>query len=108
MARFFPASSVKTFWHTDVIVSGKLQVDGKVYPEIGVSFRGNNSLTSVPAGSKLSLSIKLDFVNDQNLLGYRELKLLNANQDPTFLVGEIAEKWLDWQRLGPLVDSQQK
>ncbi len=73
------------FWHTDVLIDGSLEMDGKSYADVGISFRGNNSFSSVPKGSKRSLSIKLDFVNDQNLLGYRELKLLNANQDPTFL-----------------------
>jgi hypothetical protein len=35
---------------------------------------------------KRQFSIALDFVHeDQNLLGYKELKLLNANQDPTLL-----------------------
>lgn len=73
------------FWHTDVKVDAKLTVDGREYPDVGVNFKGNNSFTAVPDGSKRSLSVDLDFVNDQELLGYSELKLLNSNQDPTFL-----------------------
>jgi hypothetical protein len=73
------------FWHTDVEVAAKLTVDGRSYVDVGVSFRGNNSFTAVPEGLKRPLSISMDFVNDQHLLGYRSLNLLNANQDPTFL-----------------------
>jgi hypothetical protein len=73
------------FWHTDVEVPATLTVDGKMYPDVGVSFRGNNSFTAVPEGLKRPLTLTLDFARDQDLLGARELKLLNANQDPTFL-----------------------
>lgn len=158
-------------------------MDGKTYRNVGVSFRGNNSFTAVPEGLKRPLSLKIDFVHDQDLLGHRSLNLLNSNQDPTFLrsvlyldvardfnlylddkgrflvtphdanegfrasgrgggaaqpdplttlddpnkalrhkllvvpsprdrylkhVGDIAETWLDWQRLGPLVERYQK
>jgi hypothetical protein len=73
------------FWHTDVEVAAKLTVDGKVYRDVGMSFRGNNSFTNVPEGLKRPFSISLDFVHDQELLGHRSLNLLNSNQDPTFL-----------------------
>jgi hypothetical protein len=74
------------FYHTDVEVPATLVVDGKRYPDVGVSFRGNNSFTAVPDGLKRPLTLKLDFVHaDQHLLGYRTLQLLNSNQDPTFL-----------------------
>ena len=74
------------FWHTDVDVPATLTVDGRRYPDVGVSFRGNNSFTAVPDGLKRAITLKLDFVHkDQNLLGYRTLQLLNSNQDPTFL-----------------------
>jgi hypothetical protein len=73
------------FWHTDVEVAATLVVDGKTYRDVGVSFRGNNSFTAVPEGLKRPLSLTLDFVHDQDLLGHRSLNLLNSNQDPTFL-----------------------
>jgi spore coat protein CotH len=76
---------LEAFWHTDVELPAALRVDGKTYRDIGVSFRGNNSFTAVPAGLKRPLSLTVDFVHDQDLLGQRSLKLLNANQDPTFL-----------------------
>ena len=73
------------FYHTDVQVPATLTVDGRTYKDVGVSFRGNNSFTAVPDGLKRPLSLTLDFVHNQRLLGHRSLNLLNANQDPTFL-----------------------
>ena len=76
---------LEAFWHTDVEVPATLTVDGKKYEKIGVSFRGNNSFTAVPAGLKRPLSLTIDFAKKQDLLGHTSLNLLNANQDPTFL-----------------------
>lgn len=73
------------FWHTDVEMAATLIVDSTTYRDIGVSFRGNNSFTAVPAGLKRPFSLTIDFVHKQDLLGHRSLNLLNANQDPTFL-----------------------
>lgn len=38
------------FYHTDVQVHATVTVDGKVYRDVGVAFRGNNSFTAVPEG----------------------------------------------------------
>lgn len=76
---------LEAFWHTDVEIAATLRVDGKTYRDVGVSFRGNNSFTGVPAGLKRPFSLTIDFVHDQDLLGHRSLNLLNAFQDPTFL-----------------------
>jgi hypothetical protein len=73
------------FYHTDVEVHATLTVDGRVYRDVGVNFRGNNSFTAVPEGLKRPLSVSVDSVHDQAVLGHRSLNLLNANQDPTFL-----------------------
>ena len=71
---------------TDVDLPAKITVDGKTYRHVGVHFRGNNSFTGVPDGLKRSLTLTFDAVHEnQNLEGYRNLHLLNANQDPTFL-----------------------
>ena len=76
---------LEAFWHTDVEIPATLRVDGKTYRDVGVSFRGNNSFTAVPAGLKRPFSLTIDLVHDQKLLGHTSLNLLNANQDPTFL-----------------------
>ena len=73
------------FWHTDVEVPATLEVDGKSYRDVGVSFRGNNSFHMVPDGLKRSFSISMDAWKKQDLLGHTSLNLLNSNQDPSFL-----------------------
>ena len=73
------------FWHTDVEVPVTLEMDGKRYRDVGISFRGNNSFHMIPDGLKRSFSINMDTWRKQDLLGHTSLNLLNANQDATFL-----------------------
>jgi hypothetical protein len=74
------------FYNTDVEVPARLTVDGQVYPDVGIHFRGASSFFMVGAGWKRSLNVSLDFMHeDQNLRGYRTLNLLNSHGDPTFL-----------------------
>jgi hypothetical protein len=74
------------FKETDIEVPATLTVDGKVYKEVGVKFRGNSSFSMVPEGQKHSLAVSMDsFVKDQTLLGYSKLNLLNSHADPSFL-----------------------
>ena len=87
------------FYNTDVDVPATLTVDGRTYRDVGVRFRGLSSYAMVPAGSKRSLNVSIDFADDnQRLLGYRTLNLLNANSDPTFsralIYSEIARSYL--------------
>ncbi len=74
------------FNNTDVEVPATLTVDGKRYPDVGIHFRGMSSYMMVPAGSKRSLNLSLDFVDSkQRLYGYKTLNLLNAHEDDSFL-----------------------
>jgi len=87
------------FKNTDVEVPAQLTVDGKVYADVGVHFRGMSSFMMVSQGRKRSLNLSLDFIHkDQQLGGYRTLNLLNSHEDPTFLrlvlFYEIARKYL--------------
>ena len=63
-----------------------LEVDGVMYPDVGVRIRGNTSYTALPAGSqKFSLKILTDFVHSgQEVMGYDNLNLNNGFRDPTF------------------------
>jgi hypothetical protein len=77
---------LEEFHSTDVDVVAKLTVDGKVYPNVGVRFRGASSYMMTPRGSKRSLNVSLDLADaEQRLLGSKTLNLLNANGDPSFL-----------------------
>lgn len=74
------------FNNTDVEIPATVTVDGKKYPNVGVHFRGMSSFMAVGAGSKRSLNLTFDFVDeDQRLYGYRTINLLNSHEDPTFL-----------------------
>ncbi|MBA62057.1 MAG: spore coat protein CotH [Planctomycetaceae bacterium] len=74
------------FKDTDVQMPATVIVDGKEYPMVGIKFRGQSSFGHVPAGSKRSLNLSMDFLNqDQRLLGYKTLNLLNCNGDPSLL-----------------------
>ena len=75
-----------TFKPTDVEVPAKLTVDGKVYPNVGVSFRGASSFFMISEGSKRSLNLSMDLVDeDQRLYGYKSLNLLNCNGDSSMM-----------------------
>jgi spore coat protein CotH len=77
---------LEDFKNTDVKVPARLTVDGKVYQEVGVHFRGMSSYMMVGEGSKRSLGLSLDHAHkNQDLRGYRTLHLLNAHGDPTFI-----------------------
>lgn len=74
------------FHGTDVEVPAKLTVDGRAYSDVGVHFRGSSSYMMVGEGRKRSLNLSMDFVReDQRLLGYRTVNLLNAHRDASFL-----------------------
>jgi hypothetical protein len=65
---------------------GTVEVDGVVYPGVGIRIRGNTSYTGLPAGSrKFSLKLEMDLVDpQQDLLGYQTINLNNGWRDPTF------------------------
>ncbi|MBN2553777.1 MAG: CotH kinase family protein, partial [Spirochaetales bacterium] len=74
------------FFRTDVEVPADLIVDGRLYPRVGVSFRGNSSYFMIGGSLKKSFSISIDHADDeQRLYGYRTLDLLNGHADPSFL-----------------------
>lgn len=85
------------FKPTDVEIPAELTVDGKTYPNVGVSFRGASSFFMIPEGLKRSLNLSMDFMDDdQKLYGYKSLNLLNCNGDPSlmssFLYSHIARQ----------------
>ena len=73
------------FNNTDVDIPATVTVDGRVYRDVGVHFRGNSSF-GVGNGYKRSLNLAFDFIHDdQSIGGYRTLNFLNANTDPTMM-----------------------
>lgn len=87
------------FYGTDIDVPADLVVDGKLYPGVGVRFRGNSSYQMTGGSLKKSFNVSVDYRDGgQRLLGYRTLNLLNAANDPSFvrevLYNRIARSYL--------------
>jgi len=74
---------LEDFSRTDVEVPADLIVDGKVYPSVGVRFRGGSSM-GAPVKKPFNIAIDYDD-SKQRLYGYKTLNLLNCNSDPSFL-----------------------
>ena len=67
-------------------ILANLTVDGVVYSDVGVRFRGNTSYITTENTLKAPFNIEIDYVNeDQRLMGYKTLNLINAAEDPTFM-----------------------
>ena len=79
------SEQMNAFYRTDIEVPADLIVDGKVYPEVGVHFRGTSSYFTVNSEKK-SFNIAVDYSKDgQRLYGYKTLNLLNGHVDGSFL-----------------------
>ena len=68
-------------------IRATLTVDGTVYPDVGVRFRGNSSYWGLPSSSqKKPFEISMDeYVPGQDLMGYKTINLNNNFLDPTFV-----------------------
>ena len=74
------------FKPTDVEIPATVTVDGKKYPNVGLSFRGASSFFMIAEGSKRSLNLSMDLVDgDQKLYGYKSLNFLNCNGDASLM-----------------------
>lgn len=79
------SEQMNAFYRTDIEVPAELIVDGEVYPEVGVHFRGTSSYFTVRSEKK-SFNIAVDYgENGQRLYGYKTLNLLNGHVDGSFL-----------------------
>ncbi len=97
-------AELEDFHKTDVEVPAKLTVDGKVYRDVGVHFRGASSYMMVRAGQKRSLNLTIDDVHEgQSIQGFRTLNLLNSHEDASFLraplFSAVAQNYLPTPRV---------
>ncbi len=77
---------LRSNYQAQIEIPADLEVDGVVYPGIGVRIRGNTSFVALPQNSqKFSLNVTIDFTDPElDLLGYSSLNLNNSFRDPTF------------------------
>ncbi|TWT68698.1 CotH kinase family protein [Crateriforma conspicua] len=92
-------AELEDFHNTDVDLSADLTVDGQMYPDCGIRFRGASSYDHVGTGYKRSFNIAMDMADpDQRLMGYKTLNLLNAHGDDsmmsTVLYSHIARQYI--------------
>lgn len=79
-------SELEDFHNTDIEVAATLTVDGETLPNCGIRFRGASSYDHVSAGHKRSFNVSVDMADeDQRLLGYKTLNLLNGHGDDTMM-----------------------
>ena len=68
----------------EIYLTADVDVEGVVYADVGVRFKGNSSASVWPA-EKMPFKIKMDeFVAGQDLFGYDTINLGNSFMDPTF------------------------
>lgn len=73
-------------YNTEVDIPADLIMDGVVYPNVGVRFRGMTSYRMTGNSQKKSFNIEIDYQDpDQRLMGYKTLNLNNAHTDPSFM-----------------------
>jgi len=73
-------------YNTTNYVQAVLAVDGVVYANVGVQFRGQTSYSQVQNSQKKSFSIKTNaFVDGQHVEGYNNFNLNNSFGDPSFM-----------------------
>jgi len=74
-------------WRTKICTPATVTVDGKVYPDAGIRYRGTSSFFTVLKKKKKSFSVSLDWKHSGQELpgGYRSLNLLSGHADPTFM-----------------------
>jgi hypothetical protein len=86
-------AELNDFYRTDVEVPVTITIDGITYRDVGLGFRGNTSFMMAP-GRKKSLDFAFDHADSkQSLHGVRNLDLLNAHTDASF-VREMLHGWL--------------
>ncbi len=66
------------------LLEGSISINGQKFEKVGVRYRGSKSFT--PGNPRNPMHIELDYKNkDQNLQGYKTLKLSNSLRDPSMV-----------------------
>ena len=72
-------------------LAADMTVDGVLYPNVGVRYKGNSTYWSIPPGQKKPINIDLnEFGINQNLYGQTKLVLNNQAFDPSIMREVVA------------------
>ena len=73
-------------YDSETPIAASLKYDGNFIGDIGVRFRGHSSYFTIKKSQKKSFKLDIDFISDSlRLRGYKNLRLNNAHQDPSFM-----------------------
>jgi len=79
-------SQLQANYESQENILATLVVDDIVYEDIGVRFRGNTSYMMTGDSLKKPFNIEIDYTyEDQRLMGYKTLNLINCASDPSFM-----------------------
>jgi spore coat protein CotH len=79
-------SQLKANYQSKQNILATLIVDGVTYKDVGVRFRGMTSYSTTQNSQKKSFNIEIDYtIEEQRLIGYKTLNLINCFEDPTFM-----------------------
>lgn len=81
--------SLTAYYLTDQYLSGDITIDGTLYANVGVKFKGNSSYNNPSVKKPFKIDMNL-FVNGQNVDGLKKLNLNNNFKDPSFLREKIS------------------
>ena len=91
--------------NTEENITATLIVDDVAYEGVGVHFRGMTSDSMTNDSQKKSFNIEIDYtIEDQRVMGYKTLNLINSFDDPTFK-GETVWLYDTDERGNALLDS---
>lgn len=77
---------LKNNFGTGIKILANLTVDGVLYPDIGVRFRGQNSYILIPGSTKKSFALSIDETDpSQRVMGFQSLNLNNSFSDDSFM-----------------------
>lgn len=77
---------LKNNFGTGINILADLTVDGVLYPDIGVRFKGQNSYVLTGAAKKKSFALSIDETNSsQQVMGFKTLNLHNSFLDASFM-----------------------
>ncbi len=78
-------TKLEEYYDTDFYVRADMVIDGAIYQDVGVAFKGNTSYKRNES-DRNSIDISLDYMHaDQDIEGYNTLNLNNSFQDPTYM-----------------------
>lgn len=76
---------LKNNFNSKTDLPAQMTVDGVIYDSVGVRFKGATSYSQASNSDKKSFNITMDYVKNQDLMGYETLNFNNSFDDASFM-----------------------